>query len=119
MSDCLVFVSFNSPVITDAKSLTGRERRKIILLEGRRLVMEAVQTSQPLKSIFFTDAEVLEGLPVQSLTESGVKFYRVKKDHMKLWSDTVTPQGIMGKFNSAAVSAISFERHLIADFRIS
>jgi len=86
----------NRPVVTDAKSVTGRERRKIILLEGRRLVTEAVQTSQRLRAVFFTDAEVLDGLPVDSLTESGVKFYRVKKDHMNLWSDTVAPQGIMG-----------------------
>jgi len=58
--------------------------------------MEAVQTSQPIQSIFFTDAEVLEGFPVKSLADSGVKFYKVKKDHMNLWSDTVAPQGIMG-----------------------
>jgi len=86
----------NSPVITDAKSVTGRERKKVILLEGRRLITEAVRTSQLIKSVFFTDAEVLRGFPVESLAELGVKFYKVKKDHMNLWSDTVTPQGIMG-----------------------
>jgi len=86
----------NSPLVTDAKSLIGRERKKIILLEGRRLVNEAVQSSQPIRSIFFTDAEVLEEFPVKSLAESGVKFYKVKKDHMNMWSDTIAPQGIMG-----------------------
>jgi len=86
----------NSPVITNAKSYIGREKKKIILLEGRRLVTEAVQTSQRIQSIFFTHEEVLEGLPVQSLSESGVKFFKVKKDHMNLWSDTIAPQGIMG-----------------------
>jgi len=86
----------NSPVVTDAKSVVGREKKKIILLEGQRLVSEAVQTSQLIKCIFFTDAEVLQGFPVKSLAESGTKFYKVKKDHMNLWSDTVAPQGIMG-----------------------
>lgn len=86
----------DSPVVTDAKSVLGRERRKIILLEGRRLVSEAVQTSQQIISIFFTDSEVLQEFPVKSLAQSGVKFYKVKKDHMDLWSDTVAPQGIMG-----------------------
>lgn len=83
------------PVLTHAKSVVGRERRRIILLEGRRLVSEAVETSQPIQSIFFTDADVLKEFPVKSLAESGVKFYKVKKDHMNLWSDTVAPQGIM------------------------
>jgi len=86
----------NSPVITAAKSVLGRERQKLILLEGRRLVTEAVRTSQLIKFIFFTDAEVLAGLLVESLAESGVKFFKVKKDHMNVWSDTVAPQGIMG-----------------------
>ena len=97
--DCRVVVFLcccNSQVITDAKSVLGRERKGIILLEGRRLVAEALRTSQSIKSIFFTDAEVLQEFPVTSLAESGVKFYRVKKDHMNLWSDTVAPQGIMG-----------------------
>jgi len=99
----------NSPVVTNAKSVTGREKKKIMLLEGRRLVNEAVQTSQRLQSVFFTDAELLEGLPLKSLAESGVKFYKVKKDHMNLWSDTVTPQGILG--NSLH---LSFEQHSVA-----
>jgi len=86
----------NSPVITDAKSVLGRERKKLILLEGRRLVTEAVRTSQLIKFLFFTDAEVLAEFPVKSLAESGTKFFKVKKDHMNLWSDTVAPQGIMG-----------------------
>lgn len=86
----------NSPVITDAKSILGRERKRLFLLEGQRLVTEAVRTSQSIKYIFFTDAEVLAGYPAKSLAESGVEFFRVKKDHMNLWSDTVAPQGIMG-----------------------
>jgi len=85
-----------SPVVMNAKSVIGRERKKIILLEGQRLVTEAVQTSQPIQSIFFTNAEVLEEFPVKSLAESGVKFYKVKKEHLNLWSDTIAPQGIMG-----------------------
>ena len=96
LNRCVVLCLCNSPLVTEAKSVVGRERRKIILLEGRRLVTEAVQTSQRIQSIFFTDAEVLEGFPVKSLSESGVQFYKVKKDHMNLWSDTIAPQGIMG-----------------------
>jgi len=92
----IVVLFCNSPVITDAKSVLGRERKKLILLEGRRLVTEAVRTSQLIKFIFFTDADVLAGLPVESLAESGVNFFKVKKDHMNVWSDTVAPQGIMG-----------------------
>lgn len=95
---CFFFVLcfFNRPVVTAAKSVVGREKRKIILLEGQRLVTEAVQTSQQIKSIFFTDAELLQSFPVESLAEAGAKFFKVKKDHMNLWSDTVAPQGIMG-----------------------
>lgn len=61
---------------------------------------EAVQTQQDLKSVFFTHMELLEGLPVEQLTAKGVKLYKVKSNHMKVWSDTVTPQGIIGEFNS-------------------
>lgn len=91
---CISFLL--SPVLTDAKSLAGRRSKGLILLEGRRLVKEAIQTNQELKSIFFTQPESVIDLPIQQLVAKGVKMYKIKSDHMKLWSDTVTPQGIMG-----------------------
>lgn len=90
---------FCSPVVTDAKSMAGRHSKRIILLEGKRLVNEAIQTQQDLKSVFFTHTDVLQGLPVDLLAAQGVELYRVNPNHMKVWSDTVTPQGIMGKFD--------------------
>ena len=86
-----------SPIIADAKSLPARRVKGLILLEGKRLVREAVLTDQELKSVFFTQFEVLDGLPIQALVNRGVKLYKVKADHMQVWSDTVTPQGLMGK----------------------
>jgi len=69
----------------------------MILLEGKRLVYEAVKTGQELKSIFFTQPELLSDLPLQQLVAEGVKLFRVKPDHMQLWSDTVTSPGLMGR----------------------
>jgi 16S rRNA (guanosine(1370)-2'-O)-methyltransferase len=103
---------FYSPVITDAKSLAGRLRKRIILLEGKRLVNEAVKTRQDLKSVFFTHMELLEGLPVEQLATSGVKLYKVKPDHMKVWSDTVSPQGIMGRFTYLKATYKSCQAYL-------
>jgi tRNA G18 (ribose-2'-O)-methylase SpoU len=61
------------PVVTAAKSLKEREKKQIFLIEGRRLVLEAVQTAQKFKSIFFTDFEILHGLPLEDnmLFQSG------------------------------------------------
>ena len=95
-----------SPVIADAKSLPVRRLKGLILLEGKRLVHEAVSTEQELKYIFFTRNEALDGLPIQKLVNRGVKLYQVKADHMQLWSDTVTPQGLMGKTFIFAVKCL-------------
>ena len=77
-----------------AKSRKNRERNDIILLEGRRLVVDAIEAGAQIKSIYFSKAEYLKDVPLQLVRAD---LYKVKPVHMKLWSDVTAPQGIIGK----------------------
>lgn len=82
----------------EAKLSKERDRKSTILLEGTRLVAEGVAASLEMKSVFFTNIEVLAGLELNSLVARGTKLYKVSPKHMKVWSDTVAPSGLMGQF---------------------
>lgn len=80
----------------EAKLLKERDRKSTILLEGTRLVAEGVAASLEMKSIYFTHVELLAGLALESLVATGTKLYKVSPKHMRVWSDTVAPSGLMG-----------------------
>lgn len=86
-----------SPLVMAAKfPKSDITRKSTILLEGRRLVSEGLAASLQVTSLFFTDVHLLAGLPLEYLTETGTRLYRVSAKHMKIWSDTVAPSGLMG-----------------------
>lgn len=80
-----------------AKSSKDRGvKSRTILLEGKRLVSDAIAAGAVIKSIFFTRIELLDGLPVNELKEQfESRFYKVKSRHMRVWSDMAAPPGIM------------------------
>ncbi|XP_051848174.1 rRNA methyltransferase 3, mitochondrial isoform X3 [Antechinus flavipes] len=85
-----------SKVMTIVKSRTFREKKGKILLEGRRLIADALRAGAVPQTVFFSRLEYVKELPVDKL--KGVKLIKVKFDEIKEWSDLVTPQGIMGIF---------------------
>ncbi|XP_036196811.1 rRNA methyltransferase 3, mitochondrial isoform X1 [Myotis myotis] len=85
-----------SSVMTVVKSRTFREKQGKILLEGRRLIADALKAGAVPKMFFFSRLDYLKELPADKL--KGVRLVKVKFEDIKEWSDLVTPQGIMGIF---------------------
>lgn len=100
---CL-FVSTHSSVMTIVKSRPFREKQGKILLEGRRLIADALKAGAVPKIFFFSRLEYIKELPIEKL--KGVSLIKVKFEDIKDWSDLVTPQGIMGQWLSS-VSLVS------------
>uniref|UniRef100_G3THE4 Mitochondrial rRNA methyltransferase 3 n=1 Tax=Loxodonta africana TaxID=9785 RepID=G3THE4_LOXAF len=85
-----------SSVMTIVKSRPFREKKGKILLEGRRLIADALKAGAVPKTFFFSRLEYIKELPVDKL--KSVSLIKVKFEDIKDWSDLVTPQGIMGIF---------------------
>lgn len=86
--------------MTVAKSKAFREKHGKILLEGRRLITDALQAGAVPQTFFFSTMEHLKELPVGKL--KGASLVKVKFDELKAWSDVITPQGVIGKSSEAA-----------------
>ncbi|XP_068124705.1 rRNA methyltransferase 3, mitochondrial isoform X1 [Hyperolius riggenbachi] len=85
-----------SKVVTIAKSKNFRDRHGLVLLEGRRLLVDAMEAGAVLQTMFFSRVDQLKDLPSDKLQNA--ELIKVKFEDIKLWSDVVTPQGIMGIF---------------------
>ncbi|XP_069767563.1 rRNA methyltransferase 3A, mitochondrial isoform X2 [Narcine bancroftii] len=81
-------------VMTIVKSKKFRDQHGKILLEGRRLITDALGAGASLETLFFSRVESLKELPLEKLKH--VKYIKVKFDEIKMWSDLVTSQGAMG-----------------------
>ncbi|KAM6163344.1 rRNA methyltransferase 3, mitochondrial [Rhynchocyon petersi] len=85
-----------SSVMTIVKSRPFRDKKGKILLEGRRLIADALKAGAVPETFFFSRLEYIKELPVDKL--KGVSLIKVKFEDIKDWSDLVTPQGIIGIF---------------------
>ncbi|KAM5182553.1 rRNA methyltransferase 3, mitochondrial [Mantella aurantiaca] len=83
-------------VVSIAKSKSFRDRHGQVLLEGRRLLLDALEAGAVLHTLFFNRVDQLKELPADKLQKANL--VKVKFEDISLWSDLVTPQGIMGIF---------------------
>lgn len=83
-------------VIMSARSRKEREKKGIILLEGRRLILDSIQAGAQLKYLYFSDLSLVASLPQELLKDAAL--YKVQYKHLKIWADTHTPAGILGVF---------------------
>ncbi|CAG5120020.1 unnamed protein product [Candidula unifasciata] len=83
-------------MIMKAKSNHIKTANDTILLEGHRLIRDSLMMGVKAKSIYFCDPEILRDLPVSLLKD--VELFKILYKDMKVWSDAVTPAGIMGVF---------------------
>lgn len=86
-----------SKVVTIAKSRAFREKHGKILLEGRRLIMDALEAGAVPQMLFFSTDEQLKELPARKL--KGAQLIKVKFEEIKTWSDVIAPQGVIGIFS--------------------
>ncbi|XP_072272424.1 rRNA methyltransferase 3, mitochondrial [Pyxicephalus adspersus] len=83
-------------VVSIAKSKSFRDRHGQVLLEGQRLLLDALEAGAVLHTLFFSRVDQLKALPSDKLLKANI--VKVKFEDISLWSDVVTPQGLMGIF---------------------
>nr|CAD7263300.1 unnamed protein product [Timema shepardi] len=80
-------------IMTLVKSKNKREKGKLILLEGKRLIADAILSGFPLQMVFFSRLSDLKNLNLPSF---GVQVYKLPYKTLSLWSDVSTSPGIVG-----------------------
>jgi len=71
-----------------------REKNNMILLEGFRLIKDAIDAKLMPKIVFFN--RVSDILPLSLPTR--VKLYKIPYRTIQLWSNLTTSPGILGKY---------------------
>uniref|UniRef100_A0A8C2U2K5 Mitochondrial rRNA methyltransferase 3 n=1 Tax=Coturnix japonica TaxID=93934 RepID=A0A8C2U2K5_COTJA len=84
-------------VVTIAKSRSFRDRHGKVLLEGHRLIRDALEAGAVPRALFFSTALHLRELPPAPL--KGARLVRVRFEDIKCWSDVVhfVSSGIFSK----------------------
>ncbi|KAM6987863.1 rRNA methyltransferase 3A, mitochondrial [Tautogolabrus adspersus] len=100
-------------VVSVARSRTFREHQGKILLEGRRLICDALDAGANPQMVFFSTVDRLRELPVDKLKRATL--VKVKFEEIKIWSDLVAPQGVIGIFSRPDPSRLNFanKRHTV------
>ncbi|XP_034557543.1 rRNA methyltransferase 3A, mitochondrial [Notolabrus celidotus] len=93
-------------VVSVARSRTFREHQGKILLEGRRLICDALDAGANPQMVFFSSIDRLRELPVDKLKRATL--VKVKFEDIKIWSDLVAPQGVIAIFSRPDPSRLNF-----------
>ncbi|XP_076002527.1 rRNA methyltransferase 3A, mitochondrial [Genypterus blacodes] len=80
-----------------ARSRSFRENQGKVLLEGRRLICDALSAGANPQIVFFSTLERLRELPLDRLKRASL--VKVKFEDIKIWSDVVAPQGVIAIFS--------------------
>ncbi|XP_070571729.1 rRNA methyltransferase 3, mitochondrial-like [Ptychodera flava] len=83
-------------VLTLMRSRKYREQTKKVLLEGRRLISDAILAGGECNTVYFSRVENLEGIPWY---DTKAEFLKIPYKEVKLWSDVITPQGVLAVFS--------------------
>lgn len=91
-----------SPLMLEIKSRRRKQKDDKILLEGTRLMTDAIQAGLIPEKIIFSNAEELKKLPID---EKNTQMYKVPYRTIQLWSNLTTPSGTMGIFKTPDVES--------------
>ncbi|CAL8353461.1 unnamed protein product [Lota lota] len=100
-------------VVSIACSRTFREHQGKILLEGKRLIRDALEAGANPQMVFFSRVERLCELPLDKLKRATL--VKVKFEEIKIWSELVAPQGVMAIFSRPDPEKMAFPtaRHTV------
>uniref|UniRef100_A0A668SXE5 RNA 2-O ribose methyltransferase substrate binding domain-containing protein n=1 Tax=Oreochromis aureus TaxID=47969 RepID=A0A668SXE5_OREAU len=93
-------------LVSVARSRTFRDHQGKILLEGRRLICDALDAGAKPQTVFFSTVDRLRELPLDKLRRATL--VKVKFEDIKLWSDVVAPQGVIAIFSRPDPSQLNF-----------
>ncbi|KAK0175251.1 hypothetical protein PV327_009015 [Microctonus hyperodae] len=82
-------------LMMSVRSRKQRDKNSRIILEGHRLITDAIESGAIPEIIVFSRKPDLERL---ILPEKGVKLFKVPYQTIRIWSTLVTPPGLMGFF---------------------
>ncbi|KAF5292010.1 hypothetical protein FQA39_LY14127 [Lamprigera yunnana] len=91
-----------SKLMVTVKSRRDRDKQKLALLEGKKLIKEALQAKCTLKNLLFSRKVDVDFLKPY-LPKTGAKILKMPYREMELWSDLTTTPGIMGIFKTPQV----------------
>ncbi|KAB0795503.1 hypothetical protein PPYR_12342 [Photinus pyralis] len=92
-----------SQLLLTVKSRRDQIKKDLALLEGKRLIKEALEAKCTLKSLLFSRKSDVEYLKPY-LPKSGAKVFKIPYREIQLWSDLTTAPGLMGIFRTPDVS---------------
>ncbi|NXB92497.1 MRM3 methyltransferase, partial [Vidua chalybeata] len=93
-------------VVTIAKSKKFRDNHGKVLLEGHRLIKDALEAGAVPQTLFFSTVGHLKLLPEAEIKRASL--VKVKFEDIKTWSDLVTPQGLLGIFSKPDPAKMSY-----------
>ncbi|XP_064534038.1 rRNA methyltransferase 3, mitochondrial [Pseudopipra pipra] len=93
-------------VVTIAKSKKFRDNHGKVLLEGHRLIRDALEAGAVPQTLFFSTVGHLKELPEAEIKRASL--IKVKFEDIKIWSDLVTPQGLLGIFSKPDHAKMSY-----------
>ncbi|KAH8373439.1 hypothetical protein KR009_006869 [Drosophila setifemur] len=108
-----------STLLTTVRSKKRRDKNRQIIIEGRRLIQEALQCGLRMETLIFSQKNQLALVKEKvgyAQTETGTKIYKVPHHDLKTWSSLVTPPGLMAIFDRP--SAKGLERNLLEQQRL-
>ncbi|XP_076661941.1 rRNA methyltransferase 3, mitochondrial [Halictus rubicundus] len=92
----------NDPTITSlltkVKSRKRREKNDKIILEGHRLIKDALEAGAQLDTILFNNYD--EIVKFNHPIPDNVKLYKIPYKTIQLWSSLTSPPGVMGIFTT-------------------
>nr|XP_023020610.1 rRNA methyltransferase 3, mitochondrial [Leptinotarsa decemlineata] len=96
-----------SSILAEVKSKKERTKNDLILLEGKRLIQEALLADCKLSYILFSRLKDVEDLKPH-LPKMGAKLYKMPYREIQMWSGLTTSPGIMGIFRTPDVESFKF-----------
>ncbi|CAF1048281.1 unnamed protein product [Rotaria sp. Silwood1] len=97
--------------IMKAKNRQERYKKGYILLEGKRLIADAIQAGADLLTIFVTDRQILDQIDF-SPTDLNFNVYQISSSAFRTWSDVQTSQGVMAIFAMPQLDHCPFKERI-------
>uniref|UniRef100_A0A1B0C0A9 RNA 2-O ribose methyltransferase substrate binding domain-containing protein n=1 Tax=Glossina palpalis gambiensis TaxID=67801 RepID=A0A1B0C0A9_9MUSC len=88
-------------MMTTVRSKRRRDKNRLIVIEGRRLILDALECGLHLKTVIFSQREQLAAIKEKIAVLQKVKqteIYKVPHHDLKLWSTLNTPPGVLAIF---------------------
>ncbi|XP_075164345.1 rRNA methyltransferase 3, mitochondrial [Haematobia irritans] len=99
-----------SSLMISARSKRKRDKQSQIVVEGRRLILDALQSGLKLNTVIFSQKEQLIDIKEQitkALKENPrIQVYKVPHHNLKTWSTLTTPPGVMTLFERPSLNYI-------------